>query len=144
MAAVPPRSSLHLYRQGIVVNVLNPKTASEYANTLWPIKGAKKFNAENGTEADVAVKAKDDKTLTVETDDHALVSLRHTGTVDYGHDWVDWLRTGRWPAALPVRKEIRLLTAHPRYQWLNRLQCIGVGEVRPRESFYAYDMYAVR
>jgi hypothetical protein len=82
--------------------------------------------------------------VTVQTDDRALILLRHTGTVDYGRDWADWLRTGRWPATLPVRKEIRILTAHPKYTWLNRLQCLGVGEVRPAESFYTYDMYALR
>jgi hypothetical protein len=82
--------------------------------------------------------------VTVESYDHALISLRHTGTVDYGRDWAQWLRDGRWPPALPVRKEIRILTAHPRYEWLNRLQCIGVGEVRPAEAFYTYDMYSIR
>lgn len=85
-----------------------------------------------------------DVRVTVETDDHALISLRYTGTVDYGADWVDWLRAGSWPDVLPVRSEIRMLTAHPAYQWLNRLQCIGVGEVYPRRSFYRYDVYAIR
>ena len=37
-----------------------------------------------------------------------------------------------------------LLTADPKYRWLNRLHCLGVGEVRIPEYFYTYDMYAVR
>ena len=85
-----------------------------------------------------------DVRVSAETDDHALISLRYTGTVDYGADWLDWLRAGNWPDTLPVRSEIRMLTAHPRYQWLNRLQCIGVGEVYPRRAFYRYDVYAIR
>jgi hypothetical protein len=45
---------------------------------------------------------------------------------------------------LPVRSHIRLLTADPRYGRLNRLDCLGVGEVRPRDYLYVYDMYAIR
>ena len=35
-----------------------------------------------------------DVRVSAETDDHALISLRYTGTVDYGADWLDWLRAG--------------------------------------------------
>jgi len=83
-----------------IKRVLDPKTASEYANTLWPIKGAKKFNAENGTAADVAVKAKDDKTLTIESEDPAayLLTILTTWTTfavrkdvidKFGDKWTD-------------------------------------------------------
>ena len=46
--------------------------------------------------------------------------------------------------ALPVRTHIRLLTAESRYRWLNRLFCVSIGEVRPAEHIYSYDLYAVR
>jgi hypothetical protein len=82
--------------------------------------------------------------VTVRTMDGALISLRYRGTVDYGEDWSTQLSRGRWPDRLPVRSQIRLLTAAPQYQWLNRVPCLGVGEVRPRERLYHYDMYAVR
>jgi hypothetical protein len=82
--------------------------------------------------------------VTVETHDRALIALRYTGTVDFGEDWAARLRLGKWPAILPVRAQIRLLTSDPRYRWLNRLLCLGVGEVRPSELLYTYDMYAVR
>jgi hypothetical protein len=37
-----------------------------------------------------------------------------------------------------------LVTSAEKYRWLNRLHCLSVGEVRPREDVYSYDMYAVR
>ncbi|HEY4531811.1 MAG TPA: peptide ABC transporter substrate-binding protein [Kurthia sp.] len=44
---------------------LNPKTASEYATILYPIKGAEAFHTGKGKEEDIAIEAKDDKTLIV-------------------------------------------------------------------------------
>jgi hypothetical protein len=82
--------------------------------------------------------------VTARTHDGALIALDYSGTVDYGQDWAARLADGRWPAVLPVRTFIRLLTSHPTYRWLNRLDCLGVGEVRPPERLYTYDMYALR
>jgi hypothetical protein len=82
--------------------------------------------------------------VSVETHDRVLIGLRHSGTVDFGEDWARWLPLGKWPAVLPVRTHIGLLTSDPKYRWLNRLHCLSVGEVRPPEYLYAYDMYAVR
>ena len=82
--------------------------------------------------------------VTVRTHDGALIAVKYDGTVDYGEDWAGRLAAGRWPAVLPVRSYVRLLTSHPTYRWLNRLDCVAVGEVRPPEWLYAYDMYALR
>jgi hypothetical protein len=82
--------------------------------------------------------------VTVETQDGALIAMRYSATVDYGEDWTVLLTHGNWPPVLPVRSYIRLLTCDARYRWLNRLHCLGVGEVRPPEFLYAYDLYAVR
>jgi hypothetical protein len=82
--------------------------------------------------------------VTVETTDRVLIALRYSGTVDYGEDWRARLALGNWPAVLPVRSEIRMLSSDPKYRWLTRLQCIGVGEVRPAEYLYTYDIYALR
>jgi hypothetical protein len=82
--------------------------------------------------------------VSIRTRDGALIALRHSGTVDYGEDWATRLGSGKWPAALPVRTHIRLLTSAGEYRWLNRLHCLSVGEVRPHEDLYRYDMYAVR
>ena len=82
--------------------------------------------------------------VTVETHDHVAIAVRYTATIDFGEDWAVWLPLKEWPAALPVRSSIRLLSADPKYRWLNRLHCLGVGEARLPEYFYTYDMYAVR
>jgi hypothetical protein len=82
--------------------------------------------------------------VTVRTHDGALIALDYAGTVDYGGDGLRRLLGGTWPAALPVRSTIQLMTSHAKYRWLNRLLCLGVGEVRPSERLYSYDMYAVR
>jgi hypothetical protein len=82
--------------------------------------------------------------VSIETHDRALIALRHSGATDFGEDWAAWLSRGEWPPSLPVRTCIRMLTSAPAYRWLNRLHCLSVGEVRPGEQLYAYDMYAVR
>jgi Protein of unknown function (DUF3237) len=82
--------------------------------------------------------------VSVQTHDRALIALRYSGTVDYGEDWGARLSLGKWLAVLPVRSQIHMLTSDPKYRWLNRLPCLGVGEVRPPEHLYTYDMYAVR
>jgi hypothetical protein len=82
--------------------------------------------------------------VTVETHDHVAIALRYTATVDFGEDWAVWLPLRKWPASVPVRSQIFLLTADPKYRWLNRLHCLGVGEARLSEYFYTYDMYAIR
>jgi hypothetical protein len=82
--------------------------------------------------------------VTIETHDRVLIALRYSATVDFGEDWGVWLPVRNWPPALPVRSQPQMLTSEPRYRWLNRLHCLGIGEVRPREHLYTYDLYAVR
>lgn len=52
------------YQYGIV-RTLDPKVGSNYAFLLYPIKGAKEFNAGTASEEDVLVKALDDYTLQI-------------------------------------------------------------------------------
>lgn len=82
--------------------------------------------------------------VTLKTHDNALVAERYSATVDFGEDWHAWLPVQNWRPVLPVRSAISMLTSDQRYRWLNRLQCIGIGEARLAEYLYTYDMYAVR
>jgi len=45
--------------------ILDPKTASEYANVLYPIRNAEKFNKGEAKAEDIGVKAVDDHTLEI-------------------------------------------------------------------------------
>jgi hypothetical protein len=83
----------------------------------------------------------------VTTDDGALVSVIYSGVLDLGKDAFQRAASGDlahlpWPGRVQIAT--RLLTAHPKYQWLNRLQCLGVGELRAAELIFTYDLYAVR
>ncbi|MDR6226283.1 peptide ABC transporter substrate-binding protein [Desmospora profundinema] len=48
---------------------LDPKTKSEYAYIMYPVKGAQKYNTGKGNPEDVGVKALDDKTLEVKLEE---------------------------------------------------------------------------
>jgi hypothetical protein len=82
--------------------------------------------------------------VTVETHDHVPIVVRYAAMVDFGEDWSVWLPLREWPAVAARALADCLLTADPRYRWLNRLHCLGVGEARLSEYFYTYDIYAVR
>ena len=45
---------------------------------------------------------------------------------------------------MPLRVVPRVQTAHPDFQWLNRLQLLGIGEVNTEDLIVSYDVYAVR
>ncbi|MDA8353715.1 MAG: peptide ABC transporter substrate-binding protein [Firmicutes bacterium] len=62
---------------------LNPKTKSEYAYILYPIKGAQAYNEDKGDAEDVGVKAVDDKTLKVELKDPIPYFLMMTSFATY-------------------------------------------------------------
>lgn len=81
--------------------------------------------------------------VTLETHDRVLIAERYSATVDFGEDWRAWLPVRKWRPALPVHSAISLLTSDPRYRWLNRLHCVGIGEARLGEYLYTYDSYAV-
>lgn len=81
---------------------------------------------------------------TIETDDGVLIAVTETGVCDFGEDGYRNCLRRQWPRMAPVRTSPCFLAAHPRYLWLNRLQCIGVGEVRLDEYLLHYDAYAVR
>jgi hypothetical protein len=85
-----------------------------------------------------------DVRATLETGDGALIFVNYLGHYELGPNGYQDFLDGRWPERAPTRTTPRFHTAHPSYVWLNRLQCIGIGEVRMRELSYTYDLYALR
>jgi hypothetical protein len=45
---------------------------------------------------------------------------------------------------VPLRVVPRFQTTHPTYQWLNRLQCVNIGEADLERFEVRYDVYAIR
>ena len=86
-----------------------------------------------------------DVRTTIETDDGALIYAAYTGVIDFGPDgYQQFLGGGVPPDGTPIRAAPRVPTAHPAYQWLNRLQCLTIGETRLSQGEVRYDLYAVR
>ena len=81
---------------------------------------------------------------TIETGEEALIYVSYTGVGDLGEDGYQRFLQGELPSIVPLRVVPRFLTAHPDYQWLNRLQCMGIGEVNLESLEVGYDVYALR
>ena len=67
-----------------------------------------------------------------------------SGVGDLGEDGYERFLQGELYGTVPLRVVPRFPTAHPDYRWLNRLQCLGIGEVNLERSEVSYDVYAVR
>src|ERR671912_2981773 len=80
-----------------------------------------------------------DVRATIETQDEALIYSSYTGVGDLGEDGYDKFLQGDPPPIVPLRVVPRYLTAHPDYQWLNRLQCLGIGEFDVQNLKVGYD-----
>ena len=85
-----------------------------------------------------------DARVTFETQDGALILVTYGGVIDFGENGYEkFLREGP-PQVAHIRTSPRFFTGHPEYQWLNRLNCFGVGEYRAATRTASYDVYAVR
>jgi hypothetical protein len=86
-----------------------------------------------------------DVRATMETTEGALIYLSYFGTVDLGETGYEEFLQGKPPASgTPIRSSPRFHTSHPDYLWLNRPDCVGVGQAFLERSEVAYDVYAVR
>ncbi|MEO8177551.1 MAG: DUF3237 domain-containing protein [Deltaproteobacteria bacterium] len=85
-----------------------------------------------------------DVRATLETHDGALIFVSYLGYYELGENGYQEFLDRRWPTRAPTRTTPRFHASDARYQWLNRVQCVGIGEVRMRDLAYAYDLYAVR
>ena len=85
-----------------------------------------------------------DVRTTLESQDGALIAISYSGVADIGKDGYQRFLEGNLPARLTLHVAPRCQTAHPDYVWLNRVQCLGIGEVDLERSFVSYDVYAVR
>lgn len=80
---------------------------------------------------------------TLETAEGALIQTLYSGVFELGEEGYQNFLKKKWSNAPPLRVTPRFLTEHSQYQWLNRLQCIGIGEVRMSDLLVIYDLYAL-
>lgn len=85
-----------------------------------------------------------DVRATIETDDGALIYTAYSGVSDLGKDGYQKVLQQEAPPVIDLHSAPRYYTAHPEYQWLNRVQCVGVGQVDMTKSEVAFDIYAIR
>lgn len=81
---------------------------------------------------------------TAETDDGALIYATYTGLSDAGQDGYQHFARGELSPVIPLRVAPRFTSAHPNYLWLNRLQCVGIGEIDTQKLEVRYDIYALK
>ncbi|HSF25341.1 MAG TPA: DUF3237 domain-containing protein [Blastocatellia bacterium] len=84
-----------------------------------------------------------DVRITFETSDGALIYVTYSGVMDLGADGYQKFLNQQLPATIPLRVTPRFHTASPAYQWLNRLQCIGIGQTDLERLVINYDVYSV-
>jgi len=84
-----------------------------------------------------------DVRATLITTDGALIYIYYAGYFELGENGYDNFLKKKWPPTPPTRTTPRLSTAHPKYLWVNRLQCIGIGRVIMKVPIYEYDLYGL-
>jgi hypothetical protein len=85
-----------------------------------------------------------DVRATLELEDGALIYTTYGGVAEFGADGYAKFLDGNPPASVQLRIAPRYYTGHRDYLWLNRLQCVGVGEADLKQLRVSYDIYAVR
>lgn len=85
-----------------------------------------------------------DVRATVETPEGALIYIAYTGVAELGADGYARFLANDPPATFSLRTAPRLSSAHPDYLWLNRLQCVGIGQADLARLEVRYDLYALR
>jgi hypothetical protein len=85
-----------------------------------------------------------DVRITYETDDGALLLSRYYGIFDLGPDGYERALRKDYDPVPPLVVAPQFITSHPKWLWVNRLQCIGVGGVTMADLLVRFDLYAIR
>ena len=85
-----------------------------------------------------------DVRTTFESSDGALILATYKGIIDFGEDAFEMFLRGDMPDTAQIRTSPQFSTSHPDYLWMNRLQCVGIGEFRKASNNAVYDIYTIR
>jgi hypothetical protein len=77
------------------------------------------------------------------TEDGAMLDIESGGYVDFGADGYRRAVAHNLPDRSPLVVSPLVSTRHPKYAWLGRIQCIGVGETHLDAGEASYHVYAV-
>jgi hypothetical protein len=77
------------------------------------------------------------------TSDGAKLEVHETGNIDFGEDGYKRALANSLPSEASYIVCPRIATAHPRYRWLNRVQCLGQGHTRLSDLLVEHDIFAV-
>lgn len=80
--------------------------------------------------------------ITYETPDGALILEQSGGVFDIGEEGYADVVRGVYRGAPPFYATPVYVTAHPKWQWINRLQCFGIGRVVMHDLRVECDIYA--
>lgn len=84
-----------------------------------------------------------DVRITYETDDGALLLSRYYGIFDLGPGGYERALRNEYDPVPPLVLAPQFVTSHPKWLWLNRLQCLAVGRVTMADLLVRFDLYAV-
>ena len=82
--------------------------------------------------------------ITYETDDGALLLSRYYGIFDLGRDAYGRALRNEFDPVPPLVLAPQFITSHPKWLWLNRLQCLAVGRATMADLIVRLDIYAIR
>lgn len=85
--------------------------------------------------------------MCLEMHDGALIYLQYSGVFDMGPGGTEKLMAGQMKGKHPMRTVPRMLTSDPRYEWVNRTQFVGIGEIdfdAGVAGVVQYDIYALK
>lgn len=80
----------------------------------------------------------------LETAEGGTILMTHSGVLELGEDGFTAFQLKNIPKRMRVWTAPLFLTADTKYEWLNRLQCVSVGEVFMDRLTYVYDLYALK
>lgn len=84
-----------------------------------------------------------DVRTTIETTAGSLIHVAYTGVADLGKEGFEAFSKGQLPEKAKLCTVPRFRSADPDLEWLNRLQCLSIGEFDLKEFHVNYDVYAV-
>lgn len=82
--------------------------------------------------------------VVVDCDDGTKFMGEYGGVVNFGRDGYAALSRGGGPKMAEVQLAPRFISADSKLDWLNRVQCVGLGRVTMADLLVEYDLYAAR